>query len=83
MVMGMEMVIKIDKKGRVILPKEVREKYQFTHNTNLILIEQDEGVLLKRKKAKRTLASIFENAPSAIIDKNTVIDVANYDENDS
>jgi AbrB family looped-hinge helix DNA binding protein len=82
MVMVMEMVIKIDKQGRIILPKEIRDKYHLTQNSDLILIEQEEGVLLKPKKAKRSLASIFENAPSAKIDKNTVIDIANLEEND-
>ncbi|OLS16441.1 MAG: hypothetical protein RBG13Loki_0011 [Promethearchaeota archaeon CR_4] len=82
MVMAMEMAIKIDKQGRVVLPKEVRENYHFDPLTDLILIEQPDGILLKTKKLKVPLSAIFTKAPSLDPKKSVALDVANYDEND-
>ena len=63
MVLVMEMVIQIDKQGRLVLPKEIREKYHFDQGSDLILIPQDEGILLLPKKSKLSLASIFQKPP--------------------
>jgi len=80
--MAMEMAIKIDKQGRVVLPKEVREKYHFDPQTDLILIEQPDGIMLKAKIPKVPLSTIFEKASRYDPKKVVTLDVANYDEND-
>jgi AbrB family looped-hinge helix DNA binding protein len=43
---GME--VGIDKAGRIVVPKPLRERLGFKPNTELEVIEQPEGVLLKR-----------------------------------
>ena len=82
MVMAMEMVIQIDKQGRLVLPKEIREKYHLDQGSEIILIPQDEGVLLKPKKSKLSLAGIFQKATPFDPDKVIALDIANYDEED-
>jgi AbrB family looped-hinge helix DNA binding protein len=42
------MKLKIDKAGRIVVPKHLRERLGFTPDTKLEAIEQPEGVLLKR-----------------------------------
>ncbi|HJU09378.1 MAG TPA: AbrB/MazE/SpoVT family DNA-binding domain-containing protein [Candidatus Binataceae bacterium] len=51
---GME--LKIDKAGRIVVPKHLRDRLGFTANSALDAIEQPDGVLLKRR----------EQAPSMI-----------------
>lgn len=80
--MEMVMAIRIDKHGRLVLPKEIREKYNFNPYTDLILIEQPDGILLKAKKPKIPLSTIFEKAPEFNPKKVFTLDVANYDENE-
>ena len=41
------MTFKIDRAGRVVLPKPVRERWGLRPNTELELIERPEGLLLK------------------------------------
>jgi AbrB family looped-hinge helix DNA binding protein len=43
---GME--IRIDKAGRIVVPKPLRERLGFKPDTELEAIEQPEGLLLKR-----------------------------------
>lgn len=43
---GME--LRIDKAGRVVIPKPLRERLGFKPDTELEAVEQPEGVLLKR-----------------------------------
>lgn len=43
-----DMEIKIDKAGRIVVPKPLRERLGFRPDTELEVIEQPEGVLLKR-----------------------------------
>jgi AbrB family looped-hinge helix DNA binding protein len=43
---GME--LRIDKAGRIVVPKPLRERLGFKPDTELEAIEQPEGVLLKR-----------------------------------
>src|SRR5271157_392293 len=40
-------MIKVDKAGKIQLPQEIREKYQFEPSTELNLIEREDGVLLQ------------------------------------
>jgi len=43
---GME--LRIDKAGRIVVPKPLRERLGFKPDTELVAIEQPDGVLLKR-----------------------------------
>jgi AbrB family looped-hinge helix DNA binding protein len=43
---GME--VRIDKAGRIVVPKPLRDRLGFRPDTELEAIEQQEGVLLKR-----------------------------------
>ncbi len=45
-VIGME--LRIDKAGRIVVPKPLRERLGFRPDTELEAIERPEGVLLKR-----------------------------------
>ncbi|MFX0139743.1 MAG: AbrB/MazE/SpoVT family DNA-binding domain-containing protein [Candidatus Hodarchaeota archaeon] len=41
--------VKISKKGQITIPKELREKYKFKEEDEIILIETNEGILIKPK----------------------------------
>jgi AbrB family looped-hinge helix DNA binding protein len=52
------MELKIDKAGRIFVPKPLRERLAFRANTQLEAIEQPEGVLLKRIEQRPSMAKI-------------------------
>jgi AbrB family looped-hinge helix DNA binding protein len=79
--MIMEMVIKIDKQGRLVLPKEIREKYQLSQDAELVVTEIEGGIKLSPRRGKKSLKGIFDAAPAFNPKNAIVIDVANYDEN--
>ncbi len=82
MVMPMEVEIKLDKQGRIVLPKEIRDRYHLQPNSDLILIDQSNGLLIKPKPAKKSLKEIADNAPSCNLDEALVLDIANFNEED-
>ena len=41
-------VTKVSDKGQVVIPKEVRDKLQFTPGTKLIVVATDDAVILQR-----------------------------------
>ena len=43
-------VVKVSTKGQIVIPKEVRKRHQIGRNTNLVLLESGD-VLVLRKKA--------------------------------
>ena len=53
---GME--VKIDKAGRIVVPKPLRERLGFRADTRLEAIEQPEGVLLKRIERRPALVKV-------------------------
>ena len=53
---GME--LKIDKAGRIVVPKPLRERLGFKPNTELEAIEQPEGVLLKRVEQRPSMVKV-------------------------
>jgi AbrB family looped-hinge helix DNA binding protein len=53
---GME--LKIDKAGRIVVPKPVRERLGFRADTELVAIEQPEGLLLKRIKQRPAMIKV-------------------------
>jgi AbrB family looped-hinge helix DNA binding protein len=53
---GME--LKIDKAGRIVVPKPLRERLGFKPDTELEAIEQPEGVLLKRVEQRPSMLKV-------------------------
>jgi AbrB family looped-hinge helix DNA binding protein len=53
---GME--LRIDKVGRIVVPKPLRERLGFKPDTELEAIEQPEGVLLKRVQQRPSMVKI-------------------------
>jgi AbrB family looped-hinge helix DNA binding protein len=53
---GME--VRIDKAGRIVVPKLLRERLGFRPDTELEAIEQPEGVLLKRIKQRPSMVKV-------------------------
>ena len=53
---GME--IRIDKAGRIVVPKPLRERLGFKPDTELEAIEQPDGVLLKRVEQRPSMVKI-------------------------
>jgi AbrB family looped-hinge helix DNA binding protein len=53
---GME--IRIDKAGRIVVPKPLRERLGFNPDTELEAIEQPEGVLLKRVEQRPSMVKV-------------------------
>jgi AbrB family looped-hinge helix DNA binding protein len=52
------MEIRIDKAGRIVVPKPLRERLGFKPDTELEVIEQPEGVLLKRVEQRPSMVKI-------------------------
>lgn len=53
---GME--VKIDKAGRIVVPKPLRERLGFKPNAELEAIEQPEGVLLKGVQERPSMVKV-------------------------
>ena len=53
---GME--LRIDKAGRIVVPKSLRERFGFKADTELEAIEQPEGVLLKRVGQRPSMVQV-------------------------
>ena len=53
---GME--LRIDKSGRIVVPKPLRERLGFKPDTELEAIEQPEGVLLKRVEQRPSMIKV-------------------------
>ena len=52
------MKIRIDKSGRIVVPKLLRERLGFKPDTELVAIEQPEGVLLKRVEQRPSMVKV-------------------------
>ncbi len=52
------MELRIDKAGRIVVPKPVRERLGFRPDTQLVAIEQPEGVLLKRIEQRPAMVKV-------------------------
>jgi AbrB family looped-hinge helix DNA binding protein len=52
------MEIRIDKAGRIVVPKPLRERLGFKPDTELEAIEQPEGVLLKRLEQRPSMVQV-------------------------
>jgi AbrB family looped-hinge helix DNA binding protein len=58
-------VTKVSDKGQVVIPKEIRDKLQFTPGTKLIVVATDDAVVLQRIEAvagKMRMRDIMEIA---------------------
>jgi AbrB family looped-hinge helix DNA binding protein len=55
-VSGME--LKIDKSGRIVVPKALRERLGFKPDSELEAIEQPDGVLLKRVEERPSMIKV-------------------------
>jgi AbrB family looped-hinge helix DNA binding protein len=44
------MTIRMDKSGRIVLPKVIRERFGLTPDLELEVVEQPNGVLLRRRE---------------------------------
>ena len=53
---GME--LRIDKAGRIVVPKPLRERLGFKPETELVAIEQPDGVLLKRIEQRPSMVKV-------------------------
>ena len=53
---GME--LRIDKAGRIVVPKPLRERLGFKPDTELVAIEQPDGVLLKRIEQRPSMVKV-------------------------
>ncbi len=53
---GME--LKIDKSGRIVVPKALRERLGFKPDSELEAIEQPDGVLLKRVEERPSMIKV-------------------------
>jgi AbrB family looped-hinge helix DNA binding protein len=52
------MELKIDKAGRIVLPKTLRERLGFRPDTELEAIEQPDGLLLKRVEQRPSMVKV-------------------------
>jgi AbrB family looped-hinge helix DNA binding protein len=52
------MQVKIDKAGRIVVPKPLRERLGFKPDTELEAIERPEGVLLKRIEQRPSMVKV-------------------------
>lgn len=52
------MQLRIDKAGRIVVPKPLRERMGFKPDADLEAIEQPEGVLLKRVEQRPSMVKV-------------------------
>jgi AbrB family looped-hinge helix DNA binding protein len=52
------MELKIDKAGRIVVPKALRERLGFKPDMELEAVEQPEGVLLKRVEQRPSMVKV-------------------------
>ena len=52
------MGLRIDKAGRIVVPKPLRERLGFNPDTELEAVEQPEGVLLKRIQRRPSMVKV-------------------------
>jgi len=52
------MELRIDKAGRIVVPKPLRERLGFKPDSELVAIEQPEGVLLKRVEQQPSMVKV-------------------------
>lgn len=52
------MQLRIDKAGRIVVPKPLRERLGFQPDAQLQAIEQPDGVLLKRVEQRASMAKV-------------------------
>ena len=52
------MGVKIDKAGRIVVPKPLRERLGFKPDTELEIIEQPDGMLLKRAEQRPSMMKV-------------------------
>ena len=50
--------VRIDKSGRIVVPKPLRERLGFKPDTELEAVEQPDGVLLKRVEQRPSMTKI-------------------------
>ena len=55
---GNGMEIRIDKAGRIVVPKPLRERLGFKPDTELEAVEQPGGVLLKRVQERPSMVKV-------------------------
>jgi AbrB family looped-hinge helix DNA binding protein len=52
------MELRIDKAGRIVVPKPLRERLGFKPDTDLVAIEQPDGVLLRRVEQRPSMVKV-------------------------
>jgi AbrB family looped-hinge helix DNA binding protein len=52
------MVITIDKAGRIVVPKELRQRFGLRANTALEIIDQPDGLLLRVPESRPSLTKV-------------------------
>ena len=52
------MELRIDKAGRIVVPKPLRERLGFKPDTGLEAVEQPEGVLLRRVEQRPSMVKV-------------------------
>ncbi len=63
-------VTKIDEKGRILLPKELRKKMDIKPGEEFLITDIDsDAVILKRIDVKKVLESVIEKAKGVDFDK--------------
>lgn len=43
-------VVKVSSKGQVVIPKEVRKRHRIEQDTDLVLLESGDAIVLRKKK---------------------------------
>ena len=63
-------VTKVDEKGRILLPKEIRDKMNIKPGEEFLVADLDENaVILKRIDVRRMLEDLIEKAKSIDLEK--------------
>jgi AbrB family looped-hinge helix DNA binding protein len=52
------MAIRIDKLGRIVLPKMIRDRFGLTPDLELEVVEQPDGVLLRRRENRPSMIKV-------------------------
>lgn len=74
-------VVKVSSKGQIVIPKEVRERHGLSQETDLVLLEAGDALLLRKK---RDVEGILEDefAPLLVAAEGALKDLWDHPEDD-
>jgi len=76
----LEIIIKIDSRGRLKIPAEIQEKFHLTPDSEVVLIAGEGEIRIRKREVKYSFQEIFGKPLKFDRSKVLAMDVANLEE---